>query len=260
MVAYTGHPAHHLDEKSKLTCEFDIGLPPSGTLEVAIVTKAAHVRFVGLTTNWVARGNAPHAHNKGIPMISISRRRAFTALCVAGFVPFSLQGTASAVSPRSPESAGPALDKEAAARQIAGGLEEFFTRYMPVKNNKFTVNEEAVRSDGYGDKIERFREMAHEMNASAAGDDTSSGISTQSAGSYAKCVALGALGIPAGALSAGTWTAIGTAMKAYKWGLAASTIVRALGPAALKGVLKVAGGPAGIAAALAGSALVCAVS
>lgn len=132
-------------------------------------------------------------------------------------------------------------------------------RYMPVVDGKFTVNEDAVKSDGYGGKLERFRQMASELNTPVAGSEDV-GITTYSAGSYAKCVALGALGIPAGALSVGTWTAIGTAMKVYKWRLAASAIVRALGPATLKGVLKVVGGPAGIAAALAGSAIVCAVS
>lgn len=185
----------------------------------------------------------------------ISRRNAFTAVCAAALIPFSLSRTASAAQAQPSE----ALDTQAATQQISDALETFFTRYMPVIDGEFTVNESAVKSDGYGDELDRFQQMATELNTPVEGSDDEA-LTTQGAGSYAKCVALSALGIPASALSAGTSTAIGTAMRAYKWGLAASTIVRALGPAALKGVLKVAGGPAGIAATLAGGAIVCAVS
>lgn len=48
------------------------------------------------------------------------------------------------------------------------------------------------------------------------------------------------------------------AAKAWNWGLVANTIARALGPAFLKGAGKYLGGPAMIAATLAGGAAVCA--
>lgn len=154
-------------------------------------------------------------------------------------------------------------DQQGDAEVISKGLEDFFTRYMPVKSGKFVVHDSAVIADGYGDALPKFEKMASELNAMAdgrvaiAGDRTAS---ASSAKSYAQCVVLSALGIPAGALSAGTWTAIADAIKMYRWGLAAKTIVRGLGPAALKGVLRAVGGPAAIAAALAGSAIVCAGS
>lgn len=84
-------------------------------------------------------------------------------------------------------------------------------------------------------------------------------MSTRSAGSYAKCVVLGALGIPATAFTYGTWTTITTAISAWKWGLAASTIARALGLAFIGGFGKAIGGPALIAVGLAVAAVSCAL-
>ncbi|XCB30412.1 hypothetical protein RQN30_03090 [Arcanobacterium hippocoleae] len=66
------------------------------------------------------------------------------------------------------------------------------------------------------------------------------------------------MGIPTTAFGAGTWTAIVTAVKAWNWGLAASTVVRALGPAFVTGAGKALGGPVVVAAALASAAAWCA--
>lgn len=76
---------------------------------------------------------------------------------------------------------------------------------------------------------------------------------------HSSCVVLGALGIPASAFTYGTWTAITTAISAWNWGLAASTIARALGPAFVGGFGKAIGGPALIAATLAVTAVSCAL-
>lgn len=76
---------------------------------------------------------------------------------------------------------------------------------------------------------------------------------------HSSCVVRGALGIPETAFAYGTWTAITTAISAWNWGLAASTIARALGPAFVGGFGKAIGGPALIAAALAVAAVSCAL-
>lgn len=78
---------------------------------------------------------------------------------------------------------------------------------------------------------------------------------------HSSCVVLGALGIPASAFTYGTWTAIATVISAWNWGLAASTIARALGPAFVggfgKAIGKAIGGPALIAFALAVAVVSC---
>lgn len=152
--------------------------------------------------------------------------------------------------------------------KLAEDLEALFTKYIPQVDGKYVANEEAIIEDGYADQLEDFRTVAATFNDTSnrsgavfsAGLEGSRGVATtNSAGSYAKCVVLGALGIPASAFTYGTWTAITTAISAWNWGLAASTIARALGPAFVGGFGKAIGGPALIAATLAVTAVSCAL-
>ena len=155
---------------------------------------------------------------------------------------------------------------EADVAKLAEDLETLFTKYIPQVDGKYIVNEDAIIADGYADQLEDFRTVVATFNDTSnrsdavfsAGLEESRGVATtNSAGSYAKCVVLGALGIPATAFTYGTWTAITTAISAWNWGLAASTIVRALGPALVGGFGKAIGGPALIAATLAVAAVSC---
>jgi hypothetical protein len=155
---------------------------------------------------------------------------------------------------------------EADVAKLAEDLETLFTKYIPQVDGKYVVNEDAIIADGYADQLEDFRTVVATFNDTSnrsdavfsAGLEESRGVATtNSAGSYAKCVVLGALGIPATAFTYGTWTAITTAISAWNWGLAASTIARALGPALVGGFGKAIGGPAVIAAALAVAAVSC---
>lgn len=155
---------------------------------------------------------------------------------------------------------------EADVAKLAEDLETLFTKYIPQVDGKYVVNEDAIIADGYADQLEDFRTVVATFNDTSnrsdavfsAGLEESRGVATtNSAGSYAKCVVLGALGIPATAFTYGTWTAITTAISAWNWGLAASTIVRALGPALVGGFGKAIGGPALIAATLAVAAVSC---
>lgn len=157
---------------------------------------------------------------------------------------------------------------EADVAKLAEDVETLFTKYIPQVDGKYIVNEAAIIEDGYVDQIEDFRTVAAAFNSTpnqsragfSAGLVGNRGVATtNSAGSYAKCVVLGALGIPATAFTYGTWTAITTAISAWNWGLAASTIARALGPAFIGGFGKAIGGPALIASALAVAAVSCAL-
>lgn len=146
--------------------------------------------------------------------------------------------------------------------EFESGLEALFTKYVVQDGNTFVVDEEAAQNDGYASSIADFHTVADALNTagqyrSANGQEKA--VSPMFNGNnFAKCLVGSALGIPVSAFGTGTWTAIVTAIKAWNWGLAANTIARALGPAFLKGAGKYLGGPAMIAATLAGGAAVCA--
>lgn len=141
------------------------------------------------------------------------------------------------------------------------GLETLFTKYVVQDGDMFVVDEEAAKNDGYADSINDFHTVADALNVAGQYGSPNAGIYATAlfnVGNFASCVVSGALGIPVSAFGAGTWAAIVTAIKAWNWGLAANTIARALGPAFLKGAGKYLGGPAVIAATMAGAAAVCA--
>lgn len=154
--------------------------------------------------------------------------------------------------------------------EFESGLETLFTTYVVLDGDTYVVNEDAAQRDGYAGSITDFHTVADALNMAGhyrlpseveSAPSTGTGdIATFrfNAGDFAKCLVGSVLGIPVSAFGAGTWSAIVTAIKAWNWGLAAKTIARALGPAFLKGAGKYLGGPAVIAATLAGGAAVCA--
>lgn len=145
--------------------------------------------------------------------------------------------------------------------KLAENIKMVFTHYITFQNGQFVVNEKAIRADGYGSHLKDFRTTARAFNTVSQFQRQASNSYRASLinwGSFASCLVYGALGIPAGSFAAGTWTAIVTAVKAWNWGLVASTVARALGPAFLEGAGKYLGGPLVIAATLAGAAAVCA--
>lgn len=50
--------------------------------------------------------------------------------------------------------------------ELAKQLEEFFTKYIVLENGSFVVKEDAIIADGYGDRIEYFRNAAKGLNLS----------------------------------------------------------------------------------------------
>lgn len=113
---------------------------------------------------------------------------------------------------------------EADVAKLAEELETLFTKYIPQVDGKYVANEDAIIEDGYADQLEDFRTVAATFNDTSnrscavfsAGLGGSRGVATtNSAGRYAKCVVLGALGIPETAFAYGTWTAITTAISAW---------------------------------------------
>lgn len=146
--------------------------------------------------------------------------------------------------------------------EFESGLETLFTKYVVQDGNTFVVDEEAAQNDGYASSITDFHTVADALNTAGqyrSANGQAKAVALRFNGNdFAKCLVGSVLGIPVSAFGAGTWTAIVTAIKAWNWGLAANTIARALGPAFLKGAGKYLGGPAVIAATLAGGAAVCA--
>ena len=134
--------------------------------------------------------------------------------------------------------------------QLANDLEKLFTRYVPMtKTGKFKVNRFYLFIDGKVDKVDEMQELADILN----GDITQTNLENRDAGSFAKCVALEGLGIPAAAASPGLINAIKNGIRAWNWGLTAKTVARFLGPQ----VLKALGGPVGVGVALGWAAYNC---
>lgn len=153
--------------------------------------------------------------------------------------------------------------------QLAQDLETLFTEYIPMRDGRYFVNETQVIQAGYGDQIQNFHQVAAMLNSSqevfgtgvtAQRFDDFGSVPMFNGSGFAKCVVAGALGIPTTAFNYATWMSIQTAIKAYNWGLAASTAARALGPAFVGGFGKAIGGPAMIAAAFATAAGACAIT
>ncbi|WP_233188207.1 hypothetical protein [Actinomyces qiguomingii] len=144
---------------------------------------------------------------------------------------------------------------EAETEELADDLEVLFTRYIPMgADGKLVVNEGAVIEDGFESNLPELRLLAEALNE--AGETSSArdgGAQTEGAGSFALCVALKGLGIPAGKASPGLIAAIKTGIKAWNWGLTAKTVAKILGASAVKAL----GGPVAIGVQLAAAAFTC---
>ncbi|MGV9197178.1 hypothetical protein ACTOVL_08305 [Arcanobacterium canis] len=144
---------------------------------------------------------------------------------------------------------------------LAQELEILFTRYVQLGiDDSFTVNEANLRADGHADKLVDLNRLAAGLNslgkAGARNDELGSLVpiaETRSAGSFALCVGVNGLGIPAAGASPGLVAAIKEGIRAWNWGLTAKTVARILGSSATKAL----GGPIGIGVALGWAAWTC---
>lgn len=152
---------------------------------------------------------------------------------------------------------------DAAIEQLAQEFESFFATYFQTApDGSLYVNEEKVISDGMEKDLAAFQALARGIeDANAVPGRTAPSNPSFGHGNmiaplgftdFAKCVALGALGIPIGNVP-GLYAAFREGLRAWNWGLTARTVARILGPAAVKAL----GGPAGIALALGWAAVTC---
>ncbi|MFP1696697.1 hypothetical protein ACLD5P_04395 [Gardnerella leopoldii] len=49
--------------------------------------------------------------------------------------------------------------------KLAAELEQFFTKYVVLENNKFVVHDDAIIADGYGEYLEGFHILAEKFTA-----------------------------------------------------------------------------------------------
>lgn len=195
-------------------------------------------------------------------MKSIGKK--FLALGIGTTLALGLSPAAFASESLSPSANYSQSNQVASAEaQIEQAFELIFTEFViRDANGLYVVDQAAVVSAGYSDNLQLFHNLAAEINASEVQTSISHlsfdrNAAPQGAAEFAKCMVQGALGIPVTAFAAGTWSSIVTAIKAAKYGLAASTIVRALGPAFVSTAGKTIGGPVVIAANLGWAAFTC---
>lgn len=194
--------------------------------------------------------------------------QAFLAIVTAGALSLTTAGIATASEPvqivpmttqvPSPSTLAPHDDGE---QQLANELEILFTKYVQLNDaDKFEVNEANLVADGHERDIAGIKRLAEGLNFLADTDAPNAErnfnkgmMVTRSAGSFARCVLLEGLGIPAASASPGLVAAIKEGIRAWNWGLTAKTIARILGPS----VVKALGGPVGIGVALGWAAWSC---
>lgn len=143
-------------------------------------------------------------------------------------------------------------------KKLENDLETLFTRYVVMDSSgKFNVSYENIKADGLQEGLKDFEALASAFNL--AGNEVSRSSSlgsfstTQGVGEFAGCVLFDALGGNILSSAPGLINSTKLAIRAWNWGLAATTIARIVGPVALKSL----GGPWGIAAGLAWSARGC---
>ncbi|SHE25809.1 hypothetical protein [Actinomyces glycerinitolerans] len=145
----------------------------------------------------------------------------------------------------------------AETEELADDLEILFTRYIPMgADGKLMVNENAVIEDGFEESLPELRMLAdvlNEVDQTSSGSVREGGMQAESTGSFALCVALKGLGVPAGKASSGLIAAIKSGIKAWNWGLTAKTVAKILGASTVKAL----GGPVAIGVQLAAAAFSC---
>lgn len=144
---------------------------------------------------------------------------------------------------------------DAEMKKVEEEVKTLFTRYVPVIDGKFSVNESNLNADGLSSRVVELRNFANSMNLMAlqeSGAVSTPGMTTYGGKEFAECLIRGTLGVSATTIP-GLINAIITGVKAWNWGLVASTVARIVGPIALRSI----GGPLGLAAALAGTSAAC---
>lgn len=149
--------------------------------------------------------------------------------------------------------------------QFERDIEKLFTRYVVENSNGiFEVKYDNVHTDGAEDALQHFENLAYALNLGASSPEVSTGVSQFSTlgsvvqplgvGEFAWCVLYNGLGGNIIVNAPGLIEATKVAIRAWNWGLAATTVARIIGPVAVKSL----GGPWGIAASLALAAPGCA--
>lgn len=122
--------------------------------------------------------------------------------------------------------------------QLENDLRILFTRYIVQHNDTFTVNEQNVIADGYGDYLQNFYNAASVLNVYSESETACR--QDRDAWRYTTCVLGKVVGLDF--LSPNLIKTVTKAIQKADWKLAASLIGKALG----KTVLKKLGGPVGI--------------
>ncbi|MDD7542385.1 MAG: hypothetical protein SPK50_00975 [Mobiluncus porci] len=113
---------------------------------------------------------------------------------------------------------------ESEMEQFSKDIETIFTRYVIYDGTEFKVNGWSVLIDGYYKNIQQFRNLAQVLNDPNLAY-TITDTEKRDAVAFGQCLLFSALGISATALTAAAWAEIGTAVAAWNWGLAATTVL-----------------------------------
>ena len=141
--------------------------------------------------------------------------------------------------------------------ELADNLELLFTRYIQVNaDGTFVVQVENIVADGYGAHLadayalaDAFNQVGSPAAVSLPGQFNKTGRPPALKGpagpnEFAYCILRDGLGANIFVNAPGVLNATRDAIKAWRWGLAASTVARIAGPMAVRAL----GGPWGIAA------------
>lgn len=148
--------------------------------------------------------------------------------------------------------------------KFTSAVKEVFTKYIIPTDDGFSVNSENLEKANLKDKTLIFEEAARALNFSRLSpierrlyDGKPVVVEKFNAGTFGWCLVSNTIGLGAVSISWAALSAIGTAARAWKWGLAASTLLRAVGPAFARTFMKFYGGAVGIAIALAQAVVQC---
>lgn len=132
-------------------------------------------------------------------------------------------------------------------KQLERDIETLFTRYVVESGNgKFEVKYENIYADGAEAHLDSFEMLAESFNLlgeSSGSEFSSPGFNNsslgklaqpQNAGDFAWCVLSTGLGFDIIKKAPGLVDAVRTAVRAWNWGLAASTVARILGPSVVR--------------------------
>ena len=139
--------------------------------------------------------------------------------------------------------------------RLARDIEVLFTRYVVLDvHGNFVVNVPNIQADGYSSGLDDFIRLAAVLNSTSEKIAVSStGVSPTDLGSFAVCVVEDGLGLKALKNAPQLLSVIKEGVRAWNWGLTASSVARIIGP----GFVRALGGPWGLAVQLGWSAWNC---